>query len=69
MPWLRFANLDGGDTRTFEHGTVQTAKVGMVTVSRGTLEPGWRWSNDVEPTVGIGFSDEMAEYAKPAAPS
>lgn len=45
---------------------MQAAKVGMVTVSRGTLEPGWRWSNDVEPTVGIGFSDEMAEYAKPS---
>lgn len=46
------ANLDGGDARTFEHGTVQTAKVGTVTVSRGTLEPGWRWSNDVKPIAG-----------------
>lgn len=46
------ANLDGGDARTFGHGTVQTAKVGTITVSRGTLEPGWRWSNDVKPIAG-----------------
>jgi hypothetical protein len=113
------ANLDGGDIRTFAHGTVQTAKVGTITVSRATMESGWRWSSDVkpitgtdscmvhhkgyavtgrlhvlmddgseievgpgdahdippghdawvvgdEPYVGIDFSDEMAEYAKPS---
>lgn len=43
------ANLDAGDTRTFEHGTVQTAKAGSITVSRAMLQPGWRWSNDVKP--------------------
>src|SRR3990172_6931084 len=46
------ANLGAGDTRKFEHGTVQTAKVGTVTVSRGTMEPGWRWSSDVKPIAG-----------------
>lgn len=46
------ANLDGAETRTFEHGTVQTAKVGTVTVSRATMQPGWRWSSDVKPIVG-----------------
>ena len=45
-------NLDGGDTRTFEHGVAQTVKVGTVTVSRATLEPGWRWSNYVKPIAG-----------------
>ena len=46
------ANLDRGETRKFEHGTVQTAKAGSVTVSRMTVEPGWRWSNDVKPIAG-----------------
>ena len=46
------ANLDAGETRTFEHGTVQTAKAGSVTVSRATMQPGWRWSSDVKPIVG-----------------
>jgi hypothetical protein len=31
------ANLAGGDVRTFEHGKVQTTKVGRVTVSGGTM--------------------------------
>jgi hypothetical protein len=46
------ANLDESETRTFEHGTVQTAKVGSLTVTRGTMQPGWRWSSDVKPIVG-----------------
>jgi len=46
------SNLDRGETRTLGHGMVQTAKAGSVTVSRGRLEPGWRWSNDVKPIVG-----------------
>jgi mannose-6-phosphate isomerase-like protein (cupin superfamily) len=41
-----------GDVRTFEHGKVQTTKVGTVTVSGGPMEPGWRWSNDVKPIAG-----------------
>jgi hypothetical protein len=45
-------NLDAGDVRTFEHGAVQTVKIGSITVSRATLEPGWRWSNDVKPIAG-----------------
>jgi mannose-6-phosphate isomerase-like protein (cupin superfamily) len=46
------ANLDESETRMFEHGTVQTAKVGSLTVTRGTMQPGWRWSSDVKPIVG-----------------
>ncbi|GBC87331.1 hypothetical protein HRbin12_01334 [bacterium HR12] len=42
-------NLDAGDVRTFENGMAQIAKTGTITVSRLTLQPGWRWSNDVRP--------------------
>jgi hypothetical protein len=52
VPVAEVANLDGGDIRTFEHGTVQTAKVGTITVSRATMESGWRWSSDVKPITG-----------------
>jgi mannose-6-phosphate isomerase-like protein (cupin superfamily) len=45
------ANLEGGDARTFEHGTVQTAKAGSVTISKATMNPGWRWSIDVKPVA------------------
>ena len=45
-------DVDGGDARTFEHGTAHTAKAGTVTVSRATLKPGWRWSTDVKPVAG-----------------
>lgn len=37
------------DVRAFEHGKAEVAKAGSVTVGRATLEPGWRWSNDVKP--------------------
>ena len=49
---VEVANLDGGDTRKFEHGLVQTAKAGTITISRATLQPGWRWSSDVKPIAG-----------------
>ncbi len=45
----RIVNLDAGDVRTFENGMAQIAKTGTITVSRLTLQPGWRWSNDVRP--------------------
>jgi hypothetical protein len=45
--------LDGADeTRTFEHGTVQIARVGSITIGRVRFEPGFRWSNDLKPIVG-----------------
>ncbi len=46
------AKLDDGETRTFEHGVVQVAKAGSVTVGRARFQPGWRWSTDVKPIVG-----------------
>ena len=46
------AKLDDGETRTFEHGVVQVATAGSVTVGRTRFETGWRWSTDVKPVVG-----------------
>ncbi|MCI0635162.1 MAG: cupin domain-containing protein [Actinobacteria bacterium] len=40
------------DTRSFEHGTVQTVRLGAVTIGRVRFEPGFRWSSDLKPTVG-----------------
>jgi hypothetical protein len=37
------------ETLTFDHGQVQTVKLGGFSVRRNTFEPGWRWSNDVKP--------------------
>lgn len=33
-------------------GTVELVKIGDVTVSRTTFQPGWRWSEHVKPIVG-----------------
>ncbi len=50
---LAVKNLDkDADVRAFEHGRAEVAKAGSVTVGRATLEPGWRWSNDVKPIAG-----------------
>ncbi|HEX6654590.1 MAG TPA: adenylate/guanylate cyclase domain-containing protein [Candidatus Limnocylindria bacterium] len=46
------ASLSEADViRRFGHGTGQFVQVGNVTVGRGVLEPGWRWSTDVKPLV------------------
>jgi hypothetical protein len=37
------------ETRTFGHGKVALINIGGGTVGRLTLEPGWRWSQDVKP--------------------
>ena len=38
-------------TREFPHGRVEIINVGGADVGRMTLNPGWRWSNDVKPIV------------------
>jgi hypothetical protein len=34
------------------HGQMDVVTLGNFTVGRGTFEPGWQWSNDVEPIAG-----------------
>jgi class 3 adenylate cyclase len=38
--------------RSFPHGSGAVARVGALAVGRAALEPGWRWSADLQPTVG-----------------
>src|SRR5215212_7466107 len=40
------------ETRTFDNGKVDIVSIDEVTAGRFTLEPGWRWSENVEPIVG-----------------
>ncbi|HWW55100.1 MAG TPA: cupin domain-containing protein, partial [Acidimicrobiales bacterium] len=40
------------ETRTFGHGKVDLVRVGDSEIGRLTLEPGWRWSQDVKPIAG-----------------
>ncbi len=50
---LTSKGLDSPDeTRTFDNGQVQVVKVGETTIGRYTLEPGWRWSENVKPIAG-----------------
>lgn len=39
------------EVRRFNKGKVELVKVGGATVGRATLEPGWRWSTCVKPSV------------------
>ncbi len=40
------------EVREFPHGKVEILKVGGAEIGRLTLDPGWRWSNDVKPIAG-----------------
>jgi hypothetical protein len=40
------------ETRPVGRGKVEVANFDSATVGRATLEPGWRWSEDVKPIVG-----------------
>ncbi len=37
------------EVREFPHGRLELVKIGGVVVGRATLEPGWRWSESVQP--------------------
>jgi hypothetical protein len=42
-----------GETRKFSgHGHADLVNLASGPVGMGTLEPGWRWSNDVKPLAG-----------------
>jgi len=45
-----FAQAD--EVREFPNGKVEILSIGDAEVGRMTLEPGWRWSNDVKPIAG-----------------
>ena len=39
------------EVREFAHGHLDLVRIGGVIVGRATLEPGWRWSEDIQPTA------------------
>ncbi len=40
------------DVREFPKGRVEVVTVGSTTVTRSTMQPGWRWSECVKPIAG-----------------
>ena len=40
------------ETREFPNGRAELLSVGGAEVGRMTFEPGWRWSNDIQPIAG-----------------
>jgi hypothetical protein len=54
---MSVTNRDVGnpdETMTFEHGQVQTVRIGGAVIRRNTFEPGWRWSESVKPIAKTG---------------
>ena len=45
-----FAHPD--EVREFPNGRLELVHIGGVAVGRATLQPGWRWSESVQPIVG-----------------
>ena len=45
-------DMGRGDVRTFPHGTIQIARLGSITVTRVSFEPGFRWTNDLRDVAG-----------------
>jgi hypothetical protein len=45
------------ETRTFGHGKAELIKIAGGTIGRLTLEPGWRWSQDVKPIAGTAWCE------------
>lgn len=40
------------EVRTFDNGVVDLVSIGGSEIGRLTLQPGWRWSQDVKPIAG-----------------
>jgi len=40
------------EVREFAKGRFEVVRIGGLTIGRATYEPGWRWSEDVGPSVG-----------------
>ena len=50
-----FAKPD--EVRTFNRGRVELVNIGEGVVGRLTLQPGWRWANDVKPLAGTNWCE------------
>jgi hypothetical protein len=46
----RFAQPD--EVRKMTKGRFELVRIGGMTIGRATYDPGWKWSEDVGPTVG-----------------
>ena len=52
-PMIKWKSLDDPDeVRRWTLGTGAIARVGVHTIGRGVLEPGWRWSEHMGPAMG-----------------
>jgi class 3 adenylate cyclase len=53
MSRIQKKSLDRPDeTRSFPRGIGELTRVGSLMVGRGVFQPGWRWSEDVQPLTG-----------------
>lgn len=41
------------ETRTFNKGRYEVYRVGGLTIGRSVFEPGWKWSRDNGPSMGL----------------
>jgi hypothetical protein len=52
MEKMEVKSLNNPDeVRTFDKGKLELVKVGGATVGRATFQPGWKWSESVQPLV------------------
>ena len=57
-PAMQRKTLNAPDeVRTFDRGKLELAKVGTVTFGRGTLQPGWKWSESVKPLAKTEYCE------------
>jgi uncharacterized cupin superfamily protein len=47
----RSLNSKPDETRQFDKGRMDIAKIGQAAIGRFTFEPGWKWSTSVKPVV------------------
>jgi mannose-6-phosphate isomerase-like protein (cupin superfamily) len=40
------------EVRTFDKGRFELVRLGGMTIGRATYQPGWKWSEDVGPSLG-----------------
>ena len=53
---LSLVNFDNPDeVREFPNGKFQLVRIAGMTLGRATYQPGWKWSQDVGPSVGSAY--------------